>query len=380
MPKPVIPIRDARLMRHTKVVFADIGAFRWARRAVRYVAGIHDYMADVRPKPDGELRFHPRQFESRIRFAKAVVLAFAPDDPVDPTITFADLHPSDPLYRFANVTVKRGWLRTRANGRFDVSGAVRMVDVHRALVLALGLQPAADALDALHTTRGHTFDTPRDFGTTLLGMRLHLRYNNWTDEALDVGPLTPLNRAQVAYSLFRALTEPPRAVPRLLKEYSTITLPALTPQVTRLVEWGIRFVGYPYVWGGEWGKAAPEPQTLGGQPIPGFDCSGFTWWLLRENNPSDGWRVAPPRPYHGWSLPQRTSREMGAIGNLWWAQLRPGDIALYREEGRIGHVDVYIGNGFALDSSSSPAGVTIMWIGGGWYRGHFVHGRRIIAA
>ena len=47
---------------------------------------------------------------------------------------------------------------------------------------------------------------------------------------------------------------------------------------------------------------------------------------------------------------------------------------------KIGHVNVYIGNGFALDSSSSPAGVTIMWIGGGWYRGHFVHGRRIIAA
>jgi cell wall-associated NlpC family hydrolase len=46
--------------------------------------------------------------------------------------------------------------------------------------------------------------------------------------------------------------------------------------------------------------------------------------------------------------------------------------------GRVDHVNVYVGNGYALDSSSSTAGVTIMPVGEGWYRDHFVHGRRII--
>ena len=48
--------------------------------------------------------------------------------------------------------------------------------------------------------------------------------------------------------------------------------------------------------------------------------------------------------------------------------------------GVVDHVDVYIGNGFALDSSSSTGGVTITYVGGGWYRDHFVHGRRIVPA
>ena len=47
-------------------------------------------------------------------------------------------------------------------------------------------------------------------------------------------------------------------------------------------------------------------------------------------------------------------------------------------DGTVDHVDTYIGNGFALDSSSTPGGVTIMWVGDGWYRDHFVHGRRVL--
>ena len=41
-------------------------------------------------------------------------------------------------------------------------------------------------------------------------------------------------------------------------------------------------------------------------------------------------------------------------------------------------VDTFIGNGWALDTSSSAGGVTIMWVGDGWYRDHFVHGRRVL--
>ena len=48
------------------------------------------------------------------------------------------------------------------------------------------------------------------------------------------------------------------------------------------------------------------------------------------------------------------------------------------DDGTVDHVDVYIGNGYALDSSNTPGGVTIMWVGDGWYREHFVHGRRIL--
>jgi hypothetical protein len=41
-------------------------------------------------------------------------------------------------------------------------------------------------------------------------------------------------------------------------------------------------------------------------------------------------------------------------------------------------VNTYIGGGWALDSGSSNAGVTITYVAGNWYEDHFVKGRRII--
>ena len=95
---------------------------------------------------------------------------------------------------------------------------------------------------------------------------------------------------------------------------------------------------------------------------------------------SGAWDNHPPRPYAGWPLPQRTSYDMARVGHIRFRNLQVGDLMFYDGDhnGVVDHVDTYIGNGFSLDSSSTPAGVTIMWVGTGWYRDHFVHGRRII--
>jgi cell wall-associated NlpC family hydrolase len=188
-------------------------------------------------------------------------------------------------------------------------------------------------------------------------------------------------RAQVAYSLWRATTQPSWNVPNLLAQYANVELPHLGPRAQQIVRWGIRYAGYPYIWGGEWGLETKEPSALGGQPRSGFDCSGLTWWLLRAD---DGgyWNVNPPRPYLGWSLPQRTSADMAAMApkKLRYDDLQPGDPMFYDGDGNgtVDHVDTYIGRGWALDSSSTPGGVTIMWVGSGWYRDHFKWGRRVL--
>jgi cell wall-associated NlpC family hydrolase len=297
-------------------------------------------------------------------------------------VIFPDLDPSLVWYRYAAVAVRHGWMST-ANGAFDPDGPVTMAAVHRALALALGLGPAAKALNNVHTRDGVTFATPANFGTTVLGMRLGLRYNAPSgSESRDVSPLDPMPRAQVAYSLWRATTQPSWSVPDLLAQYADVELPHLGSRATGIVRWGIRYAGFPYVWGGEWGRNAPEPSALGGQPRSGFDCSGLTWWLLRADD--GAWRVHPPRPYAGWSLPQRTSYDMAgqAPKRLKFADLKPGDIMFYDGDGNgiVDHVDTYIGNGYSLDSSSTPGGVTIMWVGDGWYRDHFVWGRRVLPA
>ena len=79
-----------------------------------------------------------------------------------------------------------------------------------------------------------------------------------------------------------------------------------------------------------------------------------------RRNDGGAWQVAPPRPYAGWALLERTSATMaGATSDrLKFDELRPGDLMFYdgSGDGIVDHVDVYVGNGWALDSSNSPAG------------------------
>jgi hypothetical protein len=340
-------VSRAEALRVPTAGWSDLGADdRWAEVAIDHVAGTYDWMRDVRPTRDGAWRFDPDGYESRGLWARALVRAFAPDDVADPSVHFPDLDGSDRFWRFAAIAVRRGWMVRAKGGDFRPDAPVTARAVHRSLVLVLGLRETAAELDALATADGKAFETPAGFGYNLLALRLGLRFNNKVDEAQDVTPRDALRRKQAAWSLYRATT-----------------------------------IGDGYIWAGEWGFESPEPSAFGSQPGPGFDCSGITWWAMRRD---DGvyWEISPPRPHEGWPLPQRSSAEMARMTKerLRYRDLLPGDLMFYDGDldGTVDHVDVYVGNGWSLDSSSSIAGVTLMWVGSGWYREHFVHGRRIV--
>ncbi|MDP9329452.1 MAG: NlpC/P60 family protein [Actinomycetota bacterium] len=375
---PTAATAGIRTGAQTAIVFNDLSSeYNWAKLAINFVGGTNRWMRDYPKAGNGTYQFKPGALETRILLARAAVEAFAPTEAVDTSITFTDLDASAPLYPYANVAVKLGWMSAGPKGAFSGDGPVTTILLHKVLVLALGLMDTAAAIDHLHMANGTAFATPANLGTTLLGMRIGLRYNN-SDEAKDVLPKTKLPRAQVAYSLYRAATLDSWVVPYLQAQYDDMRLPNLKPVRREIVEWGLKYVGYPYLWGGEWGFKSAEPSALGGQPIPGFDCSGLTWWAMRADD-GGAWNVAPPRPYAGWSLPQRASADMATVGNVSFKDLRPGDLMFYDGDGNgvVDHVDTFLGNGWALDSAGSVGGVTIMWVGDGWYRDHFVHGRHL---
>jgi cell wall-associated NlpC family hydrolase len=104
----------------------------------------------------------------------------------------------------------------------------------------------------------------------------------------------------------------------------------------------------------------------------------MTWWLMRKGDAS--WSNTPPREYEGWDLPQRSSAQMASVGpRVRWKDIQPGDLLFYDgdEDGTVDHVDTYIGNGWAIDSGGSNAGVTITYVEGNWYQEHFVRARRL---
>src|ERR687887_264830 len=256
------------------IAWSDVPKNYWDRSAIDYVGATNDWMRDYHALDDGTYPFKPDKLESRERFARAAVRAFAADRQPDPSLHFPDLPDDDRFYRFANVAVSLGWMEVDDHGNF---------------------------------------------------------------------------------------------------------LPNLSAEAREIVEFGFRYVGYPYVWGGEWYRPTPAGYCCGAQPVGGFDCSGFSWWVLRQA--SSAWDPVPPRRYQGWSLPQRTSADMASAGRyIGFQKLRPGDLMFYDgdSDGTVDHVDVYIGNGWSMDSGGSVGGVSIVQVDDGWYRDHFVHGRRVI--
>jgi hypothetical protein len=355
--------------------WSDVNKKHWARDAVDYVGATNDWMRDYPELEEGVYPFEPDTIESRKLFASALVRAFGAELVPDPNLAFEDLPTDDPFFAAANVAVSQGWMDAGRH-RFLPDEPVTTRVAHQALELALGLGDLVAGADALHLRNGTKVPTPEGFGTMLIGMRLGLRYDH-DDESLDVTADSVLSRAEVAWSLYRAATAP-EWIHDSLAPYATMQLPNLSEHMLRVVRWGVRYVGYPYIWGGEWGEPTPTGYCCGWQPQGGFDCSGFTWWLMKKA--SDGWDNTPPRDYAGWALPERSSAQMASLGGrLKWDEIKAGDLLFYDGDGdgTVDHVDTYIGNGWALDSGSSNAGVTITQVTGTWYEEHFVHARRV---
>jgi hypothetical protein len=363
----------------TSFTFRDVPQGYWAGRAIQTVAVLHPWMRDF-----GTSYFKPKAVETRKRLARAVVRAFAPSVKPDPKVTFGDMTADDPFFSFAVVAVQLGWMRTFGPDHdFRPDNPVTTLVVHRALVFALGLKDVVHGINAIHATDGYKFKHPGGLGVMLAGMLLGFRYDH-DDNSLDVGPKTKLPRSEVAWSLYRAYVADTSESWRKssLLPYETIQLGPVPVQLRQVVQFGLRYVGYPYVYAGEWNTASPPGYCCGYQSRGGFDCSGLMWWVMKA--PQSGYDNTRVRPYRGWSLPQRSSADMATAilkaQRLTSREVRAGDLRFYDGDGNgtIDHVDLALGHGWALDSSNGTGGVIVVRIASGWYADHFKWGRDII--
>lgn len=98
-----------------------------------------------------------------------------------------------------------------------------------------------------------------------------------------------------------------------------------------LVNYGMQFIGNPYVWGGT-------------SLTKGCDCSGYVQAIFRK---------------YGYSLP-RTSREQAKVGTkISLADAKPGDLVFYGKGGTVNHVGIYIGNGQIVNASNRRTGIKV---------------------
>jgi hypothetical protein len=202
---------------------------------------------------------------------------------------------------------------------------------------------------------------------------LGLRYNHLSDPALEVSPTQDIDRAEVAYMLKVALTLPSWRLAEL-SYFDRVTLPTLSVRQRQIIAFALQYVGYPYIWGGEY----PTPDSpYGVQAHGGFDCSGFVWWVLKMN--------------FGYPIPdsERTAAAMAAKAKprIRRAKLAPGDIIFFGPKGAksspasVFHTAIYLGNGWFIESSNGFDGVTLAnldWPS--WYfQKDFAWGRRLLS-
>lgn len=123
----------------------------------------------------------------------------------------------------------------------------------------------------------------------------------------------------------------------------------------RFVNIALAELGKPYIF------ATHGPNT--------FDCSGYIYFCLYQTGLRTGFYRASANTYSKWSSWPRVEKE----------DLRPGDLMFYisdEDPEIIGHVGIYLGNGYHIHASSSNGCILICPFEG-WYDEYFSHGRRV---
>ncbi|MGH4122912.1 MAG: SH3 domain-containing protein [Clostridium sp.] len=130
-----------------------------------------------------------------------------------------------------------------------------------------------------------------------------------------------------------------------------------------LVSYSNKFLGTPYIWGGE---TPAKFSTTGKYLSGGFDCSGLVQYIYKN---------------FGMNLPRTTMEQVdiGATVNI--NNLESGDLVFFTtnsaEPSQVSHVGIYIGNNKFIHCPKPGDVVKISELTG-YYVDHFVIGKRII--
>jgi cell wall-associated NlpC family hydrolase len=118
-----------------------------------------------------------------------------------------------------------------------------------------------------------------------------------------------------------------------------------------IADFALGFQGYPYVWAGN---------TPGG-----FDCSGFTQYVILNTVGIDiGHGTAGQMNYGAW---------------VDWGAWEPGDLIYFAGtwDAGISHTGVYIGDGMFIHAENEMTGVTISSLYSDYYAGHYYGAIRV---
>jgi len=108
--------------------------------------------------------------------------------------------------------------------------------------------------------------------------------------------------------------------------------------------------------------------VMGGTSRSGFDCSGFTRYILGTTGGVELPRTATEQFYHGAPVPLN--------------QLQPGDLVFFKNTYKrgISHVGLYAGGGKFIHAANAHKGVRMDNLNDRYYMSHYAGARRVLPA
>jgi len=214
---------------------------------------------------------------------------------------------------------------------------------------------------------------PSYLASVVASRQLQLRFNHSSDgDGHEVTPNEPIDRAEIAYMFYRAFKVGGEWMLYGLADYKAITFPALSDRQKQIAKFALKYVGYPYVWAGEY---PTKDSPYGRQASGGFDCSGFVFYVMKMHF---GYPITV-NERGGGDMAARAKPRIGRKG------LQCGDPIFFGPKGpkssvnSIYHVGLYLGKGWFIHSTGSSDGVTLCSLNTSTYwKSAFAWGRRLL--
>jgi cell wall-associated NlpC family hydrolase len=284
-------------------------------------------------------------------------------------------HPQAQLTRAELETISAGLLHAVPVTPSTPTAPVTMTGLDAKLVGTLGLGETAQLFTQDAKTAG--LAPPSRFGTEAVARLLGLRTNHPAAlDSIELSPGEPATHAEAAYSAARVLEFGEFDVSSLEEAAQTFVLPTYTPWQKRILNTAVRFIGFPYVWGGE---SETTTSPYGRQVHGGFDCSGFVWRVYKlQAYPNEGALADVLKGRTTYAM----SGEVPAAKRISFAKLQPADVIFFGAAGpkskpsQVDHMGIYLGNGWFIHSSGYGVAITQL---SGWYLQRFAWGRRPLA-
>jgi cell wall-associated NlpC family hydrolase len=359
--------------------YTDVPKSHWAYAFISSVtersASGHRLLDDY-----GEL-FKPEKAITRELLARSLVLASGNYGENVKTVAMKDVAPDDRYYSVIQVALHHGYMNLDKHGAFRPQDPVPASQAEVAIIRWLKERYSSSnwtLLTSLKPSRwqpndGWKTEAPAYLPYIVASRQLQLRYNHPSDaDGHEVTPNQAIDRAEVAYMFWRAYAVSGEWTLYGLADYKNIAFPPLSERQKEIASFALKFVGYPYIWAGEY---PTKNSPYGAQAAGGFDCSGFVFYVMKMHF---GYPI---------TVNERGAHDMAARATprITRNKLQCGDLIFFGPKGpkssvaSIYHAGLYLGNGWFIHSTGSTDGVTLSSLdSSSYYKSYFAWGRRVL--